>query len=100
MADTTTSFAGPTGHSIPSPEYLASYLLIFLMGLTLASSSIVRTQLSNMMGKSSKEMQPIQNLSISEVKDGSEPELLNKYLFIPQRPTYIFPNTKPTDTRS
>ena len=85
MADTATSFAKPTSYSIPSPEYLASYLVIFFMGLTIATSSIFRTQLFNMVGKSSKVVQPVKDISISEVKDGSEPELLNKYFLIPQR---------------
>ena len=85
MADTTTSFAGPTGYSIPSPEYLAPYVLIFLIGLTVASASTFRSQLSNLLRKSSTEVQPMQDISISEVKDGSEPELLNKSVLHLQR---------------
>ena len=83
MADTATSFAGPISYRIPSSESLASYLLIFFVGLTIASSSIFRTQLFNMVGKSSKMSQSAKGISISEVKDGSEPELLNKYFLIP-----------------
>lgn len=88
MADTAASFAENAGYGIFNPEYLVSSLLIFLMGLTIASSGIIRTQLSNMVGQPSKEVHPIKNISISEVKDGSEPELLNKYLLIPHRPTF------------
>ena len=100
MADTTTSFAGPTGYSIPSPEYLAPYFLIFLVGLTVASSSTFRSQMSNLLRKSSKEVPPIKDVSISEVKDGSEPELLNKSVLIPNDPRSYLSNTKPTGTRS
>ena len=79
MAESKTFFAEPTGYSMPSPEYLAPYLLIFLMGLTIASSSTFRVQLSKLLRTSSKEVQPIKDLSISDAKDGSEPELLDKY---------------------
>ena len=100
MADTTTSFVGSTGYNIPRPEYLAPYILIFLMGLTVASSNAFRSQLSNLMHRSSKEIQPIEDMAISEVKDGSESELLNKSVSIPNEPRSHLSNTKPIDMRS
>ena len=100
MADTTTSFAGPTGYSIPSPGYLAPYLLIFLMGLTVASSSTFRSQLSNLLRKSSKKVQPFKDISISEVRDGSEPELLNKSVHISNNPRSNLSNIEFAGMRS
>ena len=100
MADTTTSFAVPTGYSIPSPGYLAPYFLIFFMGLTVASSSTFRSQLSNFFRKSSNEVQPIRDISISEVKDGSEPELLNKSVFISNNARSYLSNTEFAGMRS
>ena len=77
------SFAESTGHSLLSPEYLLSCIIIFLMGVTVASSSTFHFRMSNLMPKSSKEIQPLKGISISEVQDRSEPELLNKSVHVP-----------------
>lgn len=78
MADFVTSFTDTTGYSIPSPEHLASYVLVFLIGLAVASSSTFRSQLSILVPRSSKDAQPVTDISISEVENSNEPELLNK----------------------
>lgn len=64
------------------PQYLASYLLVFLIGLSITSSSVVRSQWSRLLqhgGKSQKEIEKVKVAEIIASKDSSQPELLDKY---------------------
>lgn len=63
------------------PDYLTSYLLAFFVGLFVARSSIVRSkliQLSRFVAKSSEESQLSKVAEITQSRDSSEPEILDK----------------------
>lgn len=67
---------------MPNLENLASYLLVFFVGLTIAGSSTVRSkwiQLSHFVTISLKEIQPSKIAEITQARDSTEPELLDKY---------------------
>lgn len=73
------NFVGSRTNIMPDPGHLTSYLLIFLVGLTIASLSTVRSKLSHFMAKSSKETQSSKVAEIIQARDSTEPELLDKY---------------------
>ena len=66
----------------PEPRHLAFYLLVFMLGLTVASSPTLRlhwTRLVAYGGKSQKEIEKMKVAKLVASKDSSEPELLDKY---------------------
>ena len=65
------------------PQYLASYLLVFLIGLSVTSTSVIRSQWSRLHGYGRKSQTEIEKAKVAEIiasKDSSEPELFDKYV--------------------
>lgn len=65
------------------PQYLASYLLVFLIGLSVTSISAIRSQWSRLLGYERKSQTEIEKAKVAEIiasKDSSQPELLDKYV--------------------
>jgi hypothetical protein len=65
------------------PQFLASYLLVFVICLSVTSSSVVRSQWSRLFrygGESPKEVEKAKVAEIIASKDSSQPGLFDKYV--------------------
>ena len=72
----------PSNGAVPEPQHLAFYFLVFMMGLTVASSPMVRSQWTRLVVYGWKSQKEIEKMKVAEIvasKDSTEPELLDKY---------------------
>ena len=68
-----------TSELVSTPSYLATYLLVFFIGLTVASSGSVR-QHWTYLGKTQKRIEKAKVAELIASNESTEPVLLDKYV--------------------